>query len=145
MGYNVNDPDDLKDFFDNHWGLQAELHLSNAISPVLKINELSTDFDKYMNDIFICLHVFSKLYVDEIEGKIKIKHLYPYEVDVLHADASNNLKGAQGFKLNSQTNVRGFLREFGSHFDFDNNWSQLIIRRHVHLRPVLVDIIEPPQ
>lgn len=127
MGYNEEDPDDLKDFFDNHWGLKAECYLNNAINPVLRVNEITSDYDKYMNDIFICLYNFSRRYVDELEGKIKIEHLYPYEVDILHADKSNNLKTSQAFNIRKSTNVRGFMRTFGSHFDFEGNTKELLI------------------
>lgn len=123
---NEFDTTELDTFFDMAWGLKDELHYQNAINFIYQVNDVVGEYDKYINDILICLHNFSQVYVDAIEGGVKIKPLYPYEVKVLHATGSNNFKDAQGFRIPKSTNIRDFMRMFGSHFDFANDWHYLL-------------------
>jgi len=121
------DATDVDTFFSMAWGLKDEWAYQNVINNVFKENEVISNYDKYLNKILISLHNCSQVYVDEIEGSIKIKPLYPWQIEVLHATGSNDFKDADGFNLpNMQTNIRGFMRKFGSHFDFENDWPQLL-------------------
>lgn len=126
MGYDEFDPTDLNNFFDAHWGLKQELFLQNPINAIFRLNQVSRNYDKYINDILITLHNWSQVYVDELEGSIKIEHLYPYEVQVLHATGTNDYKDAQGFNLPKTTNIRGLLKRFGSAFNFERDWGYLL-------------------
>lgn len=130
MGSDEFDPTDVDNFFTAVWGLKAELYLQNPLNAVFRANQVRGYYDKYINDILICLHVFSQVWVDDIEGGIKIDHLYPYEVEVLQATGSNNYKDAQGFNVKRSTNVRGFMKRFGSYFNFDRDWQLLITASH---------------
>lgn len=126
-GLNEQDPDDVNFFFDNLWGLKAEIELSKIIKPIARINQLTRKYDKYINDILINLTIFSQISVDQVEGKIKIEHLKPYAVDVLHASGdTNDFKEAQAFNVKHETNIRGFMRKFGGNFDFTTRWSELM-------------------
>jgi len=117
---------DIDSFFET-WGLKQELHLQNAVNVVFAENEVKTDFDKRVKDILACLINVSRVFVDEVEGGIRIKSLRPYEVKVLHATGSNDFKDAQAITLPSKpTNIRGFIRLFGSHFNFDRDWQTLL-------------------
>lgn len=120
------DDDNVQDFFDSRWGLKKEMELGNILNAVTRVNQVSRKYDKYINDILITLHNFSQVYVDEIEGKIKIEHLYPYQVDILNPTGSNDYKDSQGFRVRKTTNIRGLLRRFGSSFNLQNNWQDLL-------------------
>lgn len=120
------DPTDIDNFFDAVWGLLSELRLQNPLNAVLRLNQINRNYDKYIMDILICMHTFSQVYVDEMDGGIKIDHLYPWEVKVLHGTGSNDFKDAQGFYIPRQTNIRGFMKKFGSSFDFAKDWQLLL-------------------
>lgn len=127
MGLNEQDPDDMNFFLDSHWGLKAEIELSKVINPVARINQLTRKYNRYINDILIDLTIFSQISIDQVEGKIKIDDIRPYAVDVLHASKdTNDFKEAQAFNVRHETNIRGFMRKFGSDFDFANRWSELM-------------------
>jgi len=72
------------------------------------------------------LYNCSQVYVDQIEGRIVVENLYPWELEVLHSGEDNDLKKAQAFKRLTATNVRGFMRKFGTSFDFANDWNYLM-------------------
>lgn len=135
MGYDEFDPTDLNNFFDAHWGMKQEVFLQNPLNAVFRANQFTRTYDKRINDILICLHNWSQVYVDELEGSIKIEHLYPYEIQVLHASGSNDYKDAQGFNLPKTTNVRGILKRFGSSFNFDRDWGSLLTAAHGSQHP----------
>lgn len=125
-GYDDMDADNVKDFFDAKWGLKSEMDLQEVVNKVVRTNQVTRKFDKYINDILISNTTCSQVYVDEIEGKIKIDHLYPYEVEVFAGTGENDEKGAQGFRIQRTTNIRGLLRRFGSAFSFEDNWQDLL-------------------
>lgn len=126
MGYDEFDPIDLNNFFDSHYGLKQEIILQKPINDVFRANQVTRNYDRYINDILICLCNFSQVYVDQFEGAIKIKHLYPYEVKVLQATESNDFKDAQGFHIHKSTNIQGFLRKFGDRMNIEKDWDLLL-------------------
>ncbi len=126
MQYDEFDVTDLNSFFNNSWGTKVEYFLQKPLNDVFKINQITRNYDKYIKDIFICLHTWSRVYVDDMEGSVKIEYLKPWEVQVLHATGSNDYKDAQGFNIEKQTNVRGFLRRFGNSFNFQRDWPILV-------------------
>lgn len=126
MGYDEFDPIDINNFFDSHYGLKQEIILQKPINDVFRTNQVTRNYDRYINDICICLCNFSQVYVDQQSGAIKIPHLYPYEVEVLQASDSNDFKDAQGFVVHKSTNIRGFLRRFGNKMNLKSDWNLLL-------------------
>lgn len=124
--YDELDSTDLNDFFDNHWGLKAEIELSKCINPIIRENQVTRNFDKYIMSILNCLYTCSQVYVDQVDGAIKVEYYYPYEIEALHSGDDNDLKKAQAFNKRSSTNIRGFMRKFGTKFDFANDWNILM-------------------
>lgn len=125
-GFDEMDNENVKDFFDSRWGLNSELQLQNVVNAIFRLNQVTRKYDKYINDILICLRVCSQVYVDEVEGKIKIEYLCPTDVDVLGITDENDQKGAQGFRVRKTTNIRGLIRRFGDSFSFNDNWQDLL-------------------
>lgn len=120
------DPDSIDTWFESKWGLLQEINLQKAIDAILRTNQITRNYDKYINDILISLQVWSQCYVDDRNGAIKVEHILPYQVYVLNATGSNDYKDMQAVRLPKQTNVRGFLREFGNYFDMANDWNLLL-------------------
>lgn len=120
------DMTDINNFFDAYWGLKAELYLQNPINAIFRTNQFTRNFDKYINDILICLHTCSVVYINELDGSQKIEYLAPWEVEVLHASGSNDYKDSGGFNIRKSANVRDFMKKFGTHFNFDRDWQLLL-------------------
>jgi len=126
-GYDELDMNDVNHFFDTHWGLKAEIELNKILNPISRVNKILDNYDMYINDILACVHNFSRVFVDQIEGKIKIQRIAPYQIAVVHGkDDSNDYNNADAFVLRKKTNVRGFLRMFGTHFNFERDWNLLV-------------------
>lgn len=126
QGMDEYDPDDIDNFFDAVWGLQAELNLQNPLNAVFRLNQFTRNFDKYITDILICLQTWSQLYVDDLEGSIKIERLEPWQVNTVHASGSNDYKDAAGFDICKSTNVRGMMRQFGTYINFAEDWQDVL-------------------
>lgn len=120
------DPAEVKGFMENSWGLKMEIFLQNIINAVLRGNQLTRKYDKYINDIMICLHNCTQVFVDEFDGGIKTDHLYPYQVWRLGATEANDNKSDQGVRVEKSTNVRGFLQKFGTYFNTEESFSLLL-------------------
>jgi hypothetical protein len=134
-GMDDMDEEDVRSFFESKWGLMQEINLQNPLNAIVRTNEVVNNYDKYINDILICMYNTSQVYVDELEGKVKIEHLYPYEVQVLYPTGENTQKGAQGFVVRKSTNVRGLLRRFGDSFKLDDNWKYLLATINNGMKP----------
>jgi hypothetical protein len=125
-GMDEFDDDNVKDFFDSKWGLKMERDLGNPINAYFRINQVTRNYDKWITDILIGLVTCSQVFVDEVEGKVKIEYLRPYEVAVLHSTKGNDEKDSQGFLVRKTTNVRGLLRRFGTSFKLEDNWRHIL-------------------
>jgi hypothetical protein len=125
-GMDEMDDDNVRDFFDSKWGLKMEIDLQNPLNALLRINQITRNYDKWITDILICNKTCSQIFVDEIEGKQKIEYLRPYEVKVLHPTGGNDCKDAQGFLIEKSTNIRGLLRRFGDSISLERNWQDLL-------------------
>jgi len=125
-GMDEMDDDNVRDFFDSKWGLKMEIDLQNPLNAILRVNQITRKYEKWITDILITNKTCSQVFVDEIEGKIKVEDLRPYEVKVLHPTGTNDYKDAQGFLIEKSTNIRGLLRRFGDSISLQKNWQDLL-------------------
>lgn len=81
-GYDEFDPSDLDAFFSSKWGLKSELNIQKFVNAISRVNQVTRHFPEWIDDILICLHVASRVFVDEVDGKISNEYLKPYDVKV---------------------------------------------------------------
>lgn len=133
-GYNEFNKEQMDVFFDTKWGLKQEFILQPALDAVVKTNKINRNLDKYINDILFCLINVSQVFVDELEGKIAIKYLKPYEVQIYGDTSSNDCKDANAILVEKKSNIRGILRRFGNSINLDRDWESLLHAVNYHAK-----------
>lgn len=124
--YDEFDPVDLNSFFADHWALKAEIYYQDPINDTMRHNQVSRQFPDKITDILIDMKNCSQVYVDDMEGKIKVKHLHPWEPKVFQATCSSDYKDAGGWDVPKSTNIRGFMKMFGTYFNFERDFALLL-------------------
>ena len=138
-GFDEADEENVKDFFDSRYGLKTEMNLQNPLNAIFRTNQFIRNYDKYIVDIIVCLTVCSQVTVDDIDGKIKIEYLHPYDVSILQPNEGNHKKESQGFLLKRNSNFRGILRKFSKSFSLEKNWPYLL--NMINVRRVGMDAL----
>lgn len=128
MGFEEQDPQDVKTFFDNFHKLNWEIEAQQVINYFMKFNEVEESLiDNWVTDIIAKKATAAQAFVSETTGAVRYQYIAPETVFIYGGGRRKdyNDANAKGFQIT--ITIKEMLERIGNSFDFEAQWNNLLI------------------
>lgn len=126
MGFNNQNPADVKFFMDNFHKLRAEIAAETCISSVMKQNQVEDVlFENWTTDFIAKKAIACQQHVSKLNGKIVYDYIAPEIINIYGGGRRKDFNDATAKSYEQRITIKELLDRVGDSFDFEKEMGLL--------------------
>jgi hypothetical protein len=121
------DPADVNQFVNHFYKLNQEIEAQNIIEYISSVNQDSQKVQKWVRDMWAKKAIAGMCHVSDITGQIMHDYLAPETVWIYGTGRREDFNDANAKFVQYRVSVREMLDLFGNSFDFESQFSHLLM------------------
>lgn len=127
MGFQDGDPQDVNQFMAHFHKLGQEMAAQDIIDYCMTDNQMTDKMEMLVADIWSKKAVAAACHISDVNGKPTYDYIAPETIWIYGGGRRKDYNDANAKAYQQKVSVKELLDRFGNSFDFENDWSFLLM------------------